>query len=99
MARMAQCKHCGWNHSVKNGMVQGKQRYLCKQCGKTFREGDDRERYTNEQRLRVIKWYLEGAGIMSIERMEGVPNPLIIKWIRRFGKILILIRTNIRFIM
>ncbi len=25
---------------------------------------------------------------MSIERMENVPNPLIIKWIRKFSKIL-----------
>ena len=43
---------------------------------------------SQDQRLRVIKWYLEGAGIMSIERMEGVPNPLIIKWIRNFLKLL-----------
>ena len=82
------CKHCGENKAVKNGYVQGKQRYECKSCGKTFRMGDLREKYSNEQRLRVIKWYLEGAGIMSIERMEGVPNPLIIKWIRKFSKIL-----------
>jgi transposase len=82
------CKHCGNSERVKNGYVQGKQRYKCKECGKTYREGDLREKYTNEQRLRVIKWYLEGAGIMSIERMEGVPNPLIIKWIRKFSKIL-----------
>ena len=34
-----------------------------------------------------IRWYLEGVGIMSIERMEGVPNPLIIKWIRKFSKL------------
>jgi transposase-like protein len=82
------CKHCGGLERVKNGYVQGKQRYKCRTCGKTYRDGDARERYTNEQRLRVIKWYLEGAGIMSIERMEGVPNPLIIKWIRKFSKIL-----------
>jgi transposase-like protein len=82
------CKHCGCEKRVKNGYVQGKQRYKCKDCGKTYREGDSRERYSNEQRLRVIKWYLEGAGIMSIERMEGVPNPLIIKWIRKFSRIL-----------
>ena len=25
---------------------------------------------------------------MSIERMEGIPNPLIIKWMRKFSKIL-----------
>lgn len=82
------CKHCGSAERIKNGYVQGKQRYRCKTCSKTYREGDERERYTNEQRLRVIKWYLEGVGIMSIERMEGVPNPLIIKWIRKFSKIL-----------
>ena len=82
------CKHCGSDDQVKNGYVQGKQRYKCRSCGKTYRQGDLRERYTNEQRLRVIKWYLEGAGIMSIERMEGIPNPLIIKWIRSFSKIL-----------
>ena len=82
------CKHCGSGIRVKNGYVQGKQRYKCKECRKTYREGDLRERYSNEQRLRVIKWYLEGAGIMSIERMEGVPNPLIIKWVRKFSKLL-----------
>jgi len=84
----SKCKHCGSEKRVKNGYVKGKQRWECKGCGKTYREGDLREKYTNEQRLRVIKWYLEGAGIMSIERMEGVPNPLIIKWIRKFSKIL-----------
>ena len=84
----SKCKHCGNEKRVRNGYVKDKQRWKCKGCGKTYREGDLREKYTNEQRLRVIKWYLEGVGIMSIERMEGVPNPLIIKWIRKFSKIL-----------
>jgi transposase len=82
------CKHCGSESYVKNGYVQGKQRFKCKECGKTYRGGDLREKYSLEKKLRVIKWYLEGAGIMSIERMENVPNPLIIKWIRKFSKIL-----------
>jgi transposase len=82
------CKHCGSEERVKNGYVGGKQRWKCKSCRKSYRERDLREKYTNEQRLRVIKWYLEGAGIMSIERMEGVPNPLIIKWIRKFSRYL-----------
>lgn len=82
------CKHCGGTERVKNGFVQGKQRYECLGCGKTYREGDLREKYSLETKLRVIKWYLEGAGIMSIERMEKVPNPLIIKWIRKFSSIL-----------
>jgi hypothetical protein len=37
--------------------------------------------------------YLEGVGIRSIERLEGVSNPLIIYWIRQFAE---LIRKEIR---
>ncbi len=54
----------------------------------SYREGDLRERYSTEKKLRVDKMVSEGVGIMSIERMENVPNPLIIKWIRKFSKIL-----------
>ena len=61
------CKHCGSKKRVKNGYVQRKQRYKCKDCNKTYRADDLRERCSNEKRLRVIKWYLEAVGIMSIE--------------------------------
>jgi len=52
---MGLCKHCGSHRRVNNGFVQGKQRYKCKDCGKTYRDGDLREKFTNEKRLRVIK--------------------------------------------
>jgi transposase-like protein len=37
--------------------------------------------------------YLEGVGIRSTERLEGVSSPLIIYWIRHFAQ---LIRKEIR---
>ena len=40
---MIECKRCGSTETVKNGMVRGKQRYLCKQCGYHFVYGDERE--------------------------------------------------------
>lgn len=40
---MIECKRCGSTKTVKNGTVRGKQRYLCKQCGLHFVEGDQRE--------------------------------------------------------
>ena len=30
------CKRCGSAKYVKNGLMRGKQRYLCKTCGLTF---------------------------------------------------------------
>lgn len=38
--------------------------------------------------MKVLKWYLEGAGIRSISRMEGVSAPQIIEWIRGYAKII-----------
>ncbi|MBL3284799.1 hypothetical protein Sarmat_00656 [Rickettsiales endosymbiont of Paramecium tredecaurelia] len=37
---MIKCKHCGSGKYVKNGFVNKKQRYECKEYWKTFREGD-----------------------------------------------------------
>lgn len=82
------CKHCKSLSFVKNGFVFGKQRYKCKECNKTFIDGDGREKYDDEKRFKVISMYLEGVGIRSIERLENVSNVLVIKWIRKFSKII-----------
>lgn len=83
---MGKCKSCGSIERMKNGNAHGKQRYKCKSCGKTYVDGDKRNKYSTEKRLKVVKMYLEGIGIRSIERLEGVPNPLIISWLRKFAK-------------
>jgi transposase-like protein len=91
---MDSCKSCGSAKLVKNGKNKlGSQRYKCKECGGSFIEGDGRLKYGLAKRLKVINMYLEGVGIRSIERLEGVSNPLIIYWIRHFAQ---LIRKEIR---
>ena len=30
------CKRCGSDEQVKNGLMRGKQRFLCKACGLNF---------------------------------------------------------------
>lgn len=80
------CKHCGGEDVVKNGLVKNKQRYLCRDCRKTSREGDNREQYYLGQKIRVMKLYSEGMGLRAIERVEGVPSSLLVHWIRKFAK-------------
>lgn len=87
MSKMV-CKHCGNGGFVKNGFMSGKQRYKCKECNKTFTAGDRREKYDDEKRFKVIRMYLEGVGIRSIERLENVSNVLVIQWVRKFAKII-----------
>jgi len=56
--------------------------------GKSSRENDRRIKYSPQKRLKVLKMYLDNVGIRSIERFEGVPNPLIIRWIRNSASII-----------
>lgn len=85
---MNHCKYCGCKQLVKNGFVAGKQRYRCKDCLKSIRDGDKRKKYNFEKQLKVLKLYLEGAGIRSISRMEGVSAPLIIDWVKNYDEII-----------
>lgn len=85
---MILCKHCGSENIVKDGIIKQKQRYLCKACSKTFRIGDEREKYDISKKIRIVKLYTEGVGIRSIERLGEVPSSLIIHWIRNFAKII-----------
>jgi transposase-like protein len=83
------CKHCGGSRLNKNGRQGGKQRYLCRDCNRTFREGkDNRVKEIDERMLRVLKHYRENMGIRSIGRTEGIHNTTVLSWLRKMGKIL-----------
>ena len=75
------CKKCCSSSYVKNGYVCGVQRYKCKSCGCNYIEGDKRQKYTSQDRLKVLKLYLENCGIRTIERLSGIRNSQISKWI------------------
>ena len=75
------CKSCGVSNYIKNGLVHKVQRYKCKECGTNFIVGDKRQKYELCDRLKVIKLYLENCGIRTIERLTGIRNSQISKWI------------------
>jgi len=41
-----------------------------------------------DKRISVVKMHLEGIGIRSISRLEGVSGALIVYWIRHFGELI-----------
>ena len=60
---MKNCKHCNGTKLTLSGIVKNKQRYRCKDCGKTSRDGDKRIVHSLEKKIKVIKSYLEGVDI------------------------------------
>lgn len=86
---MRDCVRCGSKEVVKNGHSKdGQQRYKCKECGRSYGDEDRRVKYDLAKKMKVLALYLEGMGIRSIERVEKVPSPLIVRWIRKFSSVL-----------
>ena len=89
MCNNLKCKYCGSNRVNKFGKQNNKQRYICRNCKKTFiMDKDKRKKYSEEFKMEVIKWYLENNGIRSIERRMKVTDTTILRWIKDFGKII-----------
>ena len=52
---MKNCKHCNSTKLTLSGIVKSKQRYRCKDCGKTSREGDKRIVHSLEKKRKEKK--------------------------------------------
>lgn len=66
------CPRCGQSHAIKHGTTrQGKQRYRCKECGKTFLFCLDYSyRACNPlERQKIVPMTLNGSGIRDIARV------------------------------
>lgn len=70
------CPHCGSVKSIKHGTRNGRQRYFCKDCGKTF--GDTNGTVAFRSKLSVGKWIefikltLQGESCRTIAKELGI---------------------------
>ena len=84
---MLLCKKCESEQMVKNGIIKGKQRYLCKDCGYNFRQGDNRtnERIAAKKALCVLLYTLAKGSFRMMGRILGVDHVQVYRWIREFS--------------
>jgi transposase-like protein len=67
------CYHCGSDQLSRNGLTQnGKQRYLCSDCGRTSRAHPQPNGYTPEERERILRAYHERSSLRGLSRTFGV---------------------------
>lgn len=79
------CPHCNNKNYVKNGKVNKKQRYLCKECSYNFSRFTKRGK-PKEIKKKAIEMYLEGLGFRSIGRILKVSNVSILRWVKKATK-------------
>ncbi len=80
------CPKCGKPASCKDGMVKGRQRYLCKDCNHRYTTGQRHGTGDNAAKRQALELYLEGLGFRSIGRVLKFSHVTIFNWIREFGE-------------
>ena len=79
-----ECGRCSGEEVIKNGLMQGHQRYKCKCCGFSFTKGFRGK--PQEIKQQALNLYLEGMGFRAIGRILGVSNVAVLNWVRAYGQ-------------
>ena len=78
------CTHCQSADVVRNGQTRnGKQRYRCHGCSRTFRENTQRNGYSEEDKARILRAYEERSSLRGLERTFGVARQTVAKWLKK----------------
>ena len=78
------CKRCGSAKYVKNGLMRGKQRYLCKACGLAFTDTPARGKPLALKAAAVLL-YVSGLSMNRTAKLLGVSTPTIQAWLEQFA--------------
>ncbi|MEO8934652.1 MAG: helix-turn-helix domain-containing protein [Xanthomarina sp.] len=80
------CPKCSDQEAlVKSGIVNNKQRYLCKKCAYHFTVRKVGKKIDNYYIVKAIQLYLEGLSLREIERVLGVSHSTISNWIKKYN--------------
>ena len=78
------CYHCGSEELKKNGFApNGKQKYLCKDCGKASRQNPVAKGYSEARKEEILKAYEERSSLRGLSRTFGVSRTTVTKWLKK----------------
>lgn len=84
VTQLVRCYHCGSEKLVKNGHApNGKQKYRCKDCGKSSREHPVAKGYSEKKKEEILKAYQERSSLRGLSRTFGVSRTTVIKWLKK----------------
>ena len=79
------CKRCRRETYVKNGLMRGKQRYLCKSCGLNFTATPPRGKPLQAKATAVLL-YVSGLSMNRTAKILGVSTSTVQDWLEQFAK-------------
>ncbi len=84
ITKVITCYHCGSEKLVKNGHdPQGKQRYLCRSCGRASLENPAAVGYSEEKKAEILRAYQERSSLRGLARTFGVSRTTVTAWLKK----------------
>jgi transposase-like protein len=77
------CQHCQSQNIVRNGLADGRQPYLCRDCSKRSREQPRTNAYSNEEREQILRAYDERSSLRGLSRTFGVSRQTVTAWLKK----------------
>jgi transposase-like protein len=78
------CRHCRSERLVRNGSApDGRQRYLCRDCGQRSRESPRTNAYSEQEREQILRAYDERSSLRGLSRTFGVSRNTVTGWIKK----------------
>ena len=78
------CPKCQNEHIVKSGIINQKQRYLCKKCHYYFTVNKLGKKIDDYYVTKALQLYLEGISYREIERIIGVSHVTVSNWVKAY---------------
>jgi transposase-like protein len=79
------CPKCQENQITKSGIINSKQRYLCKKCNYFFTVNKMGKKIDDYYVTKALQLYLEGLSYREIERIIGVSHVTVSNWVKSFN--------------
>lgn len=78
------CPKCNSTKHTKSGIVQGRQRYRCKDCGYNFTVQKLGKRIDDYYVVKALQLYVEGVSYREIERILGISHVSVMNWVKSY---------------
>jgi AcrR family transcriptional regulator len=79
--KVMMCLNCSSDRVAKNGHRHGKQRYICRACGKQFADEYSQRGYPPETKQHCLRLHQQGMSFREIERQTGISHNTVINWV------------------
>ncbi len=77
--RTLRCVHCQSEALVRNGRApNGKQKYLCRTCGRKSRQDPTPHAYPEERREEILRAFQERSSLRGLERTFSVSRSTVL---------------------